>query len=68
MQMLVAAFNPSSTSETQIGVILFADEANKKGLSSVFRVGTSCHDAIQGGKKQLAFSDARIWDVSRQKT
>ena len=53
MQMLVAAFNPSATSETQIGAMLFADEAKKKGPSSVFSVGTSCHDAIQGEKNSL---------------
>ena len=51
--MLVAAFNPSSTSETQIGAMLFADEAKKRGPSTVFSVGTSCRDAIQGGKNSL---------------
>ena len=51
--MLVAAFNPSATSETQIGAMLFADEAKKKGPSSVFSIGTSCHDAIQGEKNSL---------------
>ena len=58
MQMLVAAFNPSSTSETQIGALLFSDEAKHRGPSSVFSVGTSCVNAIQGEKKQLTFTNA----------
>ena len=33
--------------------MLFADEAKKKGPSSIFSVGTSCHDAIQGEKNSL---------------
>jgi hypothetical protein len=53
MQMLVAAFNPSSTSKTQIGAMLFADKAKKRAPSPVFSVGTSCREAIQGDKNSL---------------
>ena len=53
MQMLVATLNPSSTSKTQIGAMLFADEAKEIEPSSVFSIGTSCHDAIQGDKSSL---------------
>ena len=51
--MLVAAFNPSATSKTQIGAILFPDKTRKRVPSSVFSVGTSCRDAIQGEKNSL---------------
>ena len=53
MQMLVAAFNPSPTSGTQIASVLFSDNVKNKAPSTVFDVGTSCFDAVQGSDKSL---------------
>ena len=54
MQMLVAALSPSTTSDTQIGALLFSDEAKDRGPSTVFDVGTPCRDAIQEEKNSLS--------------
>ena len=53
MQMLVAAFNPSATSETQIGALLFSDIIKGTGPSPVFSPGTPCFDAVQGQGNSL---------------
>ena len=47
VQMLVAAFNSSSTSGTQITSLLFSDNAKNKTPSYVFDMSTSCSDAVQ---------------------
>ena len=54
MQMLVAAFNPSSTSGTQIASLLFSDNANNKDPSPVFDMNTPCFDAVQGSDRSLS--------------
>ena len=53
LQMLVAAFNPSATSGTKIGALLFSDNAKDKLPSPVFDVGTSCFNAVQGSSRSL---------------
>ena len=53
LQMLVAAFNPSATSGTKIGALLFSDNAKDKLPSPVFDVGTYCFDAVQGSTRSL---------------
>ena len=53
MQMLVAAFNPSSTSGTQIASLLFSDNANNKAPSPVFDMNTPRFDAVQGSVRSL---------------
>lgn len=53
MQMLVAAFDPSATSGTKIGALLFSDNAKDKAPSTVFDMGTSCFTAVQGPEKSL---------------
>ena len=47
VQMLVAAFNSSSTSGTQITSLLFSDNAKNKTPSYVFDMSTSCSNAVQ---------------------
>ena len=47
VQMLVAAFNSSSTSGTQITSLLFSDNARNKTPSYVFDMSTSCSNAVQ---------------------
>ena len=47
MQMLVAAFNPSSTSGTQITSLLFSDNAKHKDPSLIFDMNTPCFNAVQ---------------------
>ena len=54
MQMLVAAFNPSSTSGTQVASLLFSDNANNKEPSPVFAMNTPCSDAVQGSGRSLS--------------
>ena len=54
MQMLVAAFNPSSTSGTQIASLLFSDNTNNKAPSPVFDMNTPCFDAVQGSGRSLS--------------
>ena len=53
MQMLVAAFNPSATSGTQVGALLFSDSVKGTGPSPVFSIGTLCFDAVQGQGNSL---------------
>jgi hypothetical protein len=53
LQMMVAAFSPSSTSRTQIGASLFSNEAKHRGPSPVFSTDTSCLNAIEGGDSSL---------------
>jgi hypothetical protein len=54
MQMLVAAFNPSSTSGTQIASVLFSDNVKNKPPSLVFDMSTSCSNAVQGSTRSLS--------------
>ena len=51
--MVVAAFNPSLTSGTQIGGLLFSDNIKNRRPSTVFSVGTPCFNAVQGTDKSL---------------
>ena len=53
LQMLVAALNPSPTSETQIGSLLFSDNIRNKAPSPVFDMDTFCFTAMQGPDKSL---------------
>ena len=53
LQMLVAAFNPSATSGTQIGSLLFSDNVKNKAPSPVFDMDTPCFTAVQGPDKSL---------------
>ena len=73
LQMLVAAFNPSPTSGTKIGALLFSDETRNKPPSTVFDMGTSCSTAMQGPDKSLkslmidfgvCLDNGRIYDSS----
>ena len=52
--MLVAAFNPSSTSGTQIASLLFSDNVKNKPPSPVFDMDTLCFDAVQGSSRSLS--------------
>ena len=54
MQMLVAAFNSSSTSGTQIASLLFSNNAKYKAPSPVFDMNTPCSDAVQGSGRSLS--------------
>ena len=54
MQMLVAAFNPSATSETKIGALLFPDILKSRDPSPVFDMDTLCFDAVQGLGRSLS--------------
>ena len=54
MQMLVAAFNPSSTSGTKIASVLFSDNAKNKPPSHIFDMDTPCSDAVQGSGRSLS--------------
>jgi hypothetical protein len=54
MQMLVAAFNPSSTSGTKIASVLFSDNVKNKPASHIFDMDTPCFDAVQGSGKSLS--------------
>ena len=54
IQMLVAAFNPSSTSGTQIASLLFSDNVKNKPPSPVFDMDTLCFDAVQGSSRSLS--------------
>ena len=54
LQMLVAAFNPSATSETLISSLLFSDDVKNKPLSPIFDMDTSCFNAVQGPDKSLS--------------
>ena len=54
LQMLVAAFNPSTTSGTQIGSLLFSDNAKNTPPSLVFNKSTTCITAVQGPDKSLS--------------
>ena len=60
MQMLVAAFNPSSTSGTQIASLLFSDNAKDKAPSLVFDMNTLCSDAVQGPDTTRSLSSLMI--------
>ena len=62
MQMLVAAFNPSSTSGTKINAILFPDIPRSKDSSPVFDSSATCLEAIQGqnGGLRLLLSEYGI--------
>ena len=53
IQMLVAAFNPSMTSGTQIASLLFSDNVKHKAPSPVFDMDTPCFTAVQGSDKSL---------------
>ena len=48
MQMLVAAFNPSSTTGTKINALLFPDIPRSKDPSPVFNTSATCLEAIHG--------------------
>ena len=52
--MLVAAFNPSATSGTQISSLLFSDNVKNRAPSPVFDTDTSCFNAVQGPDKSLS--------------
>ena len=54
MQMLVAAFNSSSTSGPQITSLLFSDNARNRNSSYVFDMNTPCFDAVQGSDRSLS--------------
>ena len=54
IQMLVAAFNPSSTSGTQIASLLFSDNVKDKPPSPVFDMDILCFDAVQGSGRSLS--------------
>ena len=54
MQMLVAAFNPSSTSGTKINALLFPDIPRSKDPSPVFDTSATCLEAIQGQNGSLS--------------
>ena len=49
----MAALNPSPTSGTQIGALLFSDDIKHREPSTVFSVGTPCPNAVQGPDKSL---------------
>lgn len=53
LQMVVAAISPSATSGTQIGALLFSDNARHRDPSPVFDTDTSCLDDVQGEGKSL---------------
>ena len=52
-QMLMAAFNPSDTSGTKFGALLFSDNARNRPPSHVFDMGT-CFDHVQGENRSLS--------------
>ena len=54
MQMLVADFNPSATSGTQIASLLFSDNLKDRPPSPVFDMDTLCFDAVQGLGRSLS--------------
>ena len=54
IQMLVAAFNPSATSGTKIGALLFPDISRSRDPSPVFDMDTLCFDAVQGPGRSLS--------------
>ena len=54
MQMLVAAFNPSSTSGTKVASVLFSDNVKDKPPSHIFDMDTPCFDAVQGSGRSLS--------------
>lgn len=54
MQMLVAAFIPSTTIGTNINALLFSDNVRGTGPSPVFSAGTPCFDAVQGQDSSLS--------------
>ena len=62
MQMLVAAFNPSSTSDTKINALLFPYISRSKDSSPVFDSSATCLEAIQGqnGSLRSLLSEFRI--------
>lgn len=62
MQMLVAAFNPSSTSDTKINALLFPYISKSKDSSPVFDSSATCLEAIQGqnGSLRSLLSEFRI--------
>ena len=74
LQMLVAAFNPSPTSGTQISALLFSDNERGRGPSPVFSLGTLCFDAVQARQSNSLLSlmvdygtcldNGRIYDSS----
>ena len=62
MQMLVAAFNPSSTSGTKINAILFPDIPRLIDPSPVFNSSATCLEAVKGqnGGLRLLLSEYGI--------